>query len=132
MESPHHEPPDEEPTEKHAEEPAVRNTISGEVTGGRVVQARDVVSFFPEILALVAAGAPAAVTTAMVTYIKHRTTDVSLKITRKDGTTLELQAKRVSEPEQLIERVTEELESGSKAEVVEQDGPDPDADPAPS
>ncbi|WP_017616278.1 effector-associated constant component EACC1 [Nocardiopsis salina] len=121
MKSPHHEPPDEEPTEKHAEERDVRNTISGEYTG-HLVQGGTVL---PEILALVAAGAPAAATTAMVTYLKHRTADVSLKITRKDGTTLELQAKRASGPEQLIERVTEELESGSKAEVVEQDEPSP-------
>lgn len=46
--------------------------------------------------------------TAVATSLKHRGSEVTLNITRKDGTQVELEAKRVKDPDHLIGQIMQQ------------------------
>jgi cysteine synthase len=80
---------------------------------------------------VVAAGSGGAITAiagALVSWLRHRTTDLTIKITRPDGSALEVDGKRVRgvDSEQLnvmIEDLAAQL--GAQAEITTQDGRGP-------
>jgi hypothetical protein len=80
---------------------------------------------------VVAAGSGGAITAiagALVSWLRHRTTDLTIKITRPDGSALEVDGKRVRgvDAEQLnvmIEDLAAQL--GAQAEITTQDGRGP-------
>jgi hypothetical protein len=78
---------------------------------------------------VVAAGSGGAITAlagVLISWLRHRTSDVTVKVTRPDGTTVELSASRIrgldgSAVGAEIQRLTGELEAGPQPAAVEGD-----------
>jgi hypothetical protein len=63
------------------------------------------------VVTLLSGGAGAALVRAWTVWVRHRTSDLLVTVTRPDGTSVTLDAKRVKEPEQLVqelERLTDQ------------------------
>lgn len=73
----------------------------------------------PEIVnSVISAGGPAALGAVLVTWLKHRTSDLKVKITRKDGTTLEIDGKRLSDADALLDKAITALDDATSVEIT--------------
>lgn len=67
---------------------------------------------------VISAGGPAALGAVLVTWLKHRTSDLKVKITRKDGTTLEIDGKRLSDADDLLNKAITALDDATSVEIT--------------
>ncbi|AXI78172.1 effector-associated constant component EACC1 [Peterkaempfera bronchialis] len=79
------------------------------------------------VLVALAPGAATALATALVSWIRNRRSEVTLKATRADGTSVELSAKRTrllnaEDVKSCIEQAAEALHRAGPAEDEERDG----------
>ena len=75
------------------------------------------------ITSIASAGGPAALTAALVAWLKYRTSDLRVKITRKDGTTIDIDGKRITDSDTVIDKVIAALNDAATVEIVS-DTPD--------
>jgi len=60
---------------------------------------------------IVSSGSATAAAAVLIAYIRQRKADFKLKITRRDGTELEFDARRISDPKALTREIVEALNS---------------------
>jgi hypothetical protein len=67
----------------------------------------------PELIAVAigGGGAVSVLASSLSTWLAHRKSDITLKVTGRDGRTVELQAQRVAEADELLREVLRETRS---------------------